>query len=531
MNYIVMELTDGMTLKDYIRRKGYLSPKETVEISLQIASAISHAHKNHIIHRDIKPQNILVSESGNIKVTDFGIAKAANNNTVTSTATAMGSVHYISPEQAKGRFCDEKSDIYSLGITMYEMATGHVPFDHENGVTIALMHLQNEIVPPSQIREDIPDSLEKIILKCAMKKPEERYQTAEELISDLKLVFEDTSGEYIGVMPAMDDSPTIMIDQSELGQEEGEITEDSVLENGHENAYVDGFDEEDEGGMNSKLEKLVIVLAAVVGAIILISVLVFVVRSSGLFKSGKSTGTTKVSVTTESMETTEDNEPYLVPKVVGMSYDAAKELIGDNLKIKKVEKYDDGYEEGMVAAQSPESDVEVEKGTEITLTVSKGRDPSKEEVAVPDVEDRSESSAKSTLNELGFRVKVKQAYSSDVKEGYVISQSPSGGTKMQKGSSVIITVSKGEKEVEKVTVPNLKYYTQSEARQQLRNMGLSLGSVLTEYSDTVERGLVIRQTISAGTRVKKGTAVGIYISQGPRTGSTESTEDDIQSEE
>ena len=232
-----MELAGGITLKEYIKKKGYLSPQETVDVSIQIASAISHAHNHHIIHRDIKPQNILISEDGMIKVTDFGIAKAANTNTVTSTATAMGSVHYISPEQAKGRFCDEKSDIYSLGITMYEMITGKVPFDHENGVTIALMHLQNDIVPPSEIKEGIPDSLEKIILKCVMKKPEERYQTAEELIEDLKLVFQDTSGDYVGFAPAVDDSPTIMVDQEELQQqlEEDEIEPEEESEEEGEN--------------------------------------------------------------------------------------------------------------------------------------------------------------------------------------------------------------------------------------------------------------------------------------------------------
>ena len=257
INYIVMELAEGMTLKEYIRRKGYLSPKETVEISLQIASAISHAHKNHIIHRDIKPQNILVSEIGNVKVTDFGIAKATSSNTVTSTATAMGSVHYISPEQAKGRFCDEKSDIYSLGITMYEMVTGHVPFDHENGVTIALMHLQNEITPPSQVRDGIPDSLEKIILKCTMKKPEDRYQTADELIADLKLVFEDTSGEYVGIVPTIDDSPTIMIDQNELTQRIQTNDDTQPVEDSDSNAYLEEDDEEEELSEEEQLEKFI----------------------------------------------------------------------------------------------------------------------------------------------------------------------------------------------------------------------------------------------------------------------------------
>ena len=201
INYIVMELAEGMTLKEYIRRKGYLSPKETVEISLQIASAISHAHKNHIIHRDIKPQNILVSEIGNVKVTDFGIAKATSSNTVTSTATAMGSVHYISPEQAKGRFCDEKSDIYSLGITMYEMLTGHVPFDGDTTVAIALKHLQEEIQSPRKYVPELPKSTVQIIYKCTQKSPDRRYSDMAELISDLKESLVNPEGDFVKIAP------------------------------------------------------------------------------------------------------------------------------------------------------------------------------------------------------------------------------------------------------------------------------------------------------------------------------------------
>ena len=533
INYIVMELVEGITLKEYIRKKGYLSPKETVEISTQIASAISHAHKNHIIHRDIKPQNILVSDTGIIKVTDFGIAKATSSNTVTSTATAMGSVHYISPEQAKGRFCDEKSDIYSLGITMYEMVTGHVPFDHENGVTIALMHLQNEITPPSQIRDGIPDSLEKIILKCTMKKPEERYQTADDLIADLRLVFEDTSGGYVGVVPAIDDSPTIMIDQNELTQrintpkKDQKIQQEEPLKDEEQNAYLDEDDEE-ESGMNSKIEKLVIVLAAVVGAIILISIIVFVVKSSGVFKSGKTTTTASIGTTAQSDDT--ESEKYTVDNYIGMSLSAAREKIDGKFKIKVEEEYSDEYAKDLVISQDPESDTELEAGKTLTLVVSKGA-RTEDKVSVPGVVGEKESSAKSTLEAAGLKVSVKTKYSTDVAKGKVISQSPGSGNQVAKNSTVVITVSKGEKPETMVRVPNLRYFTESVARSELKNSNLVLGSVLKEYSDSVEKGLVIRQTVSSGSKVKEGTAVGIYVSLGPRQTATTADQDSTADEE
>ena len=533
INYIVMELAEGITLKEYIRKKGYLSPKETVEISTQIASAISHAHKNHIIHRDIKPQNILVSDTGIIKVTDFGIAKATSSNTVTSTATAMGSVHYISPEQAKGRFCDEKSDIYSLGITMYEMVTGHVPFDHENGVTIALMHLQNEITPPSQIRDGIPDSLEKIILKCTMKKPEERYQTADDLIADLRLVFEDTSGGYVGVVPAIDDSPTIMIDQNELTQrintpkKDQKIQQEEPLKDEEQNAYLDEDDEE-ESGMNSKIEKLVIMLAAVVGAIILISIIVFVVKSSGVFKSGKSTTTTSIGTTAESNDT--ESKKYTVDNYIGMSLSAAREKIDGKFKIKVEEEYSADYAKDLVIRQDPESDTELEEGKTLTLVVSKGT-RTEDKVSVPEVVGKMESSAKSELEAAGLKVSVKTKYSTDVAKGKVISQSPGSGNQVTKNSTVVITVSQGEKPETMVRVPNLRYFTESGARSELKNSNLVLGSVLTEYSDSVEKGLVIRQTVSSGSKVKEGTAVGIYVSLGPRQTATTADQDSTADEE
>ena len=543
-DYKVVEYLDDIGWDIYIRMEYLtsfmeycagraLSEDDVIRLGIDLCKALEYCQCQNIIHRDIKPQNILVSDTGIIKVTDFGIAKATSSNTVTSTATAMGSVHYISPEQAKGRFCDEKSDIYSLGITMYEMVTGHVPFDHENGVTIALMHLQNEITPPSQIRDGIPDSLEKIILKCTMKKPEERYQTADDLIADLRLVFEDTSGGYVGVVPAIDDSPTIMIDQNELTQrintpkKDQKIQQEEPLKDEEQNAYLDEDDEE-ESGMNSKIEKLVIVLAAVVGAIILISIIVFVVKSSGVFKSGKSTTTTSIGTTAESNDT--ESKKYTVDNYIGMSLSAAREKIDGKFKIKVEEEYSADYAKGLVIRQDPESDTELEEGKTLTLVVSKGT-RTEDKVSVPEVVGKMESSAKSELEAAGLKVSVKTKYSTDVAKGKVISQSPGSGNQVTKNSTVVITVSQGEKPETMVRVPNLRYFTESKARSELKNSNLVLGSVLTEYSDSVEKGLVIRQTVSSGSKVKEGTAVGIYVSLGPRQTATTADQDSTADEE
>ena len=528
--YMVMELVEGITLKDYIEKKGKLSAKETISISIQMVTGIQAAHNCHIIHRDIKPQNIIISKDGKVKVTDFGIARATTSTaTQAVTTTVMGSVHYTSPEQARGGIVDEKSDIYSAGITMYEMVTGHVPFDHENGVTIALMHLQNEITPPSQVRDGIPDSLEKIILKCTMKKPEDRYQTADELIADLKLVFEDTSGEYVGIVPTIDDSPTIMIDQNELTQRIQTNDDTQPVEDSDSNAYLEEDDEEEETGMNSKIEKLVIVLAAVVGAIILISIVVFVVKSSGLFRSGKSTTQSTIAATTEAKHHN-TTEKYTVDNYIGLSLEAAREAIDNKFKINVTEEYSDTYAKGLVMQQDPESDTELEEGKTIKLVVSKGQ-KIEDKVSVPDVRSKTKSGAQSELKAAGLKVSIKEAYSDDVAKGEVISQTPSHGSKVSKNTTVVITVSKGKKEDQTVSVPNLRYYTESEASQELQRVGLSLGSVLTEYSDSVEKGLVIRQRISSGSKVKKGTAVGIYVSLGPRQTATTADEESTTTDE
>ena len=527
MHYIVMEYVEGITLKTYIEKKGQLSFKEAVSIAIQVGRGIEAAHSKGIIHRDIKPQNIIISTEGKVKVTDFGIARAASSNTISSDV--MGSVHYSSPEQARNGFVDGKSDIYSLGIVMYEMVTGRVPFDGDTTVAVAIQHLQEEIVPPSAYAPNLPISMEKIILKCTMKKPEDRYQTADELIADLKLVFEDTSGEYVGIVPTIDDSPTIMIDQNELTQRIQTNDDTQPVEDSDSNAYLEEDDEEEETGMNSKIEKLVIVLAAVVGAIILISIVVFVVKSSGLFKSGKSTTQSTIAATTEAKHHN-TTEKYTVDNYIGLSLEAAREAIDNKFKINVTEEYSDTYAKGLVMQQDPESDTELEEGKTIKLVVSKGQ-KIEDKVSVPDVRSKTKSGAQSELKAAGLKVSIKEAYSDDVAKGEVISQTPSHGSKVSKNTTVVITVSKGKKEDQTVSVPYLRYYTESEASQELQRVGLSLGSVLTEYSDSVEKGLVIRQRISSGSKVKKGTAVGIYVSLGPRQTATTADEESTTTDE
>lgn len=522
IHYIVMELGDGITLKEHIRNEKKLSAKEAVDFSIQIAEAISCAHEHKIIHRDIKPQNILVSSYGTIKVTDFGIAKAANSNT--TTATAIGSVHYLSPEQARGGFSDERSDIYSLGITMYEMVTGRVPFDHENGVTIALMHLQNDVIPPKEINEQIPTSLEKIILKCLAKKPEERYQNAQELVSDLKLVFDDPDGDYVVLPVFVDDSPTMMIGEQAINHIKSEIadrSEDGDEEEEETEGMVDGDDdEEEERIVSGKMEKLIMILAIVVAVIIAIGIFSFVGKATGLFKISNTNITTEKTTTTAS-----ESETYktaIVPNVFKMTAEAAEEkLEAEGLKSKISYEESDLVGLGCVIRQSIEEGREVEEGTTVELTVNSGE----VKKTVPDVRGESQSSAVKTLRNIPFKVSVKEKYSNDVASGYVISQSPSAGSKAAKNSTITITVSKGSS---KVKVPSLTNYTQSEASKQLNNMGLALGNVTKEYSNSVRKGYVIRQGISAGTSVSKGTAVSVVISLGPQP--TEATTEEVTEE-
>ena len=530
--YIVMELVEGITLKEYIQQNGRLPYQTALDFIMQIAAGIEVAHEHHTIHRDIKPQNIIVSKNGTLKVTDFGIAKAATSNTIASSA--MGSVHYISPEQARGGYSDERSDIYSLGITLYEMLTGRVPFEGENNVTVALMHIQSEMIPPREYYPDIPMGLEKIVLRATQKKPERRYLTTNAMLADLKKIMLDPNAEVGTVGGVMvNGAPTIQISEEELSAiksaapaqsgismfpvnvGESELEEDNAAlgslydDPDYDEEYDDDdlFDDEDDrrGEMDPKMEKIITIGAIAATVIIAIIIIVAIASISGAFK-GKDKATTEQSTTVESLQ---------MIYVVGLDEEkaiAALEAAGIEYEIER--EYSATFEEGIVMSQSIDEGAEIEEGTRVKLIISKGQ----EEVEVPNVVGKTVDEAKAALIAAGFTVDEDEEYSEDIQENYIISQTPDGNTKAAKGSTVTIVVSKGE-EVKVSKVPDLKKKTVTSAESALSEVNLKLGNVSQEYSDSVAEGKVIRQSIEAGTEVKEGTAIDITISKGkePKT--------------
>lgn len=555
--YIVMELVEGITLKEYIQKKGRLLPEQAIDFSIQIAQGLEVAHQNHTIHRDIKPQNIIVSKNGGIKVTDFGIARAASSNTM--TANAMGSVHYISPEQARGGFSDERSDIYSLGITMYEMVTGHVPFEGENNVAVALMHIQGEMVSPREYYPDIPTSLEKIILKCTQKKAERRYLTASTLIADLKRVQANPDIDCVVVPPVVPNSPTVEITSDEMkaikeGRQMNEApvveeTPSSVVErpditpiippSKFDNLFDDDDDDDsygDEGmtpeddddneieELDPKLKKIIMIssVAVVIIIAILVAILILKITSpgglggifSGNNKKTENSSEENSGDPTEDGSTDEDtSDKATIPmvNVVGLYKTAAEE----ELKKAGFTAYtietatDDKVEEGYVISQSVDEGTAIPADEKIVITISEG----KEDVEVPDVRGYSDDQATTLLTEAGFVVTHGYEYDDTVEKNKVISQSPEGKTMQKSGSTVKIIISNG-KEVEEVEVPNLLGKSESKAANLLENAGLS-GKVSHANSDEVKKGQVISQDVSAGSSVEKGSTVGYVISDGP----------------
>lgn len=527
IHYIVMELAEGMTLKRYIRRYGRLSVRETVDFAIQIAGGIQAAHEHGIVHRDIKPQNIIVSDSGKIKVTDFGIAKAATGDTIASST--MGSVRYLSPEQARGGYSDARSDIYSLGITMYEMATGKVPFDGENTVAIALMHLRDEIVPPRNYFPDIPVSLENIILKCTRKKPEERYQTAEELIADLKQVFLSPDGSYVYMAPQVDDSPTRARSEDEIAQIKKTLVGSGTTQSEERQEEVrgqstdgDGEDYEDDDSVHPKMEKMILTITIVFG--VLLACLVFYIIGSSTNLLRFSGGGSSTEAVTESSEQTEDTEEatadteapkeyVTVPNFIGMTRVEARNTANKH-SLKAEFDYADGVSEDesdlVVVEQEYEKNRDLLKDSTITLTL--GQKPgSDDRVEVPPLINYEEEEAIDALEAIGLKAEVVYANSDTVEEGYVIRQTPKGGSLVDEGFTVTITVSRG---VSQVRVPDLYGVSQEAAERELNRLGLELGDVSSDYSGSVGEGDVIDQSIESGTMVDKGTAVSITISLG-----------------
>ncbi len=513
--YMVMELVEGITLKEYIEKKGRLSHKEVISIAIQMCSGIGAAHAAGIIHRDIKPQNIIISKDGKVKVTDFGIAKAVTSNTISTNA--MGSVHYTSPEQARGGFSDQKSDIYSIGITLYEMVTGQVPFDGDSTVSVAIKHLQEEITAPSELVSDIPYSLEQIILKCTQKNAERRYPNTDELIQDLKRSLVDPDGDFV-VIPPLGNADTLIITDEELDEiqnsyDEDEYDEDEYDEDEYdEDEYdEDEYDEDeydvDDGKrgkgsdeVNPKMKKLTRILTVVVAIIIAFIVIFAIGRAAGIFRIGP-----------ESSNETEDMVE--VPNVVGMTEDDAKETLNDEgLGFKVVSREESKeYEKGRVSEQKTEAGEEVAKNTTIEVVVSSGLVG--DSITVPDVSGMTEDEAQSALENAGFRnISSEFTYHDSVPSGQVIGTTPEAKAEATEDTEIVMQVSKG---AERKTVPNVVGQKDADAQNAIKSAGLSVGTVTYEYSDSVAQGIVISQSVDGGKKVSAGTTVDLVISNGP----------------
>ena len=532
--YIVMELVEGITLKKYIEKRGRIPFKEAVSIAIQVANGLDAAHKHNIVHRDIKPQNIIISKEGKVKVTDFGIAKVASSSTINSSST-MGSVHYISPEQARGGYSDARSDLYSLGITIFEMLTGTVPFDGDSTVAVAVQHIQDEIPAPSTVTDDIPLSIDRIVLKLTQKKPDRRYQTAAELITDLKksLVMPDTdfvvmaplygaSGSASQVMPA-NNNPVKDEDDNLSDDDFLDDSEDEEDDEQSKNELEDDSDDSDiDDENNDKLDLIMKIIGIGIAVIILIVTIFIIVKLVGSTKSNKnnneSTQTTENSIE-QTSTSADDKNKVTVPKGEGMTKDDAIKALNEvGLGYRAVVQNSDRVSEGTVISQGTAAGKKVAKNTQIIITISGGKEV--KNITVPSVTGKTESEARTALEADGFVVDVDYQYSSTVENGKVIKASPSGS--VAQGSTITITVSRG-KEIKNVTMANLIGKTESEAKQWIDSNGLKYSVKYTTTSGTY--GNVVSCDYSEGTSVPEGTTVTITVSHKQET-TTKATEAD-----
>ena len=508
--YIVMELVEGVTLKKYIEKRGKLPYKEAVSIAIQVANGMDAAHKHNIVHRDIKPQNIIISKEGKVKVTDFGIAKVASTATI-NTSASMGSVHYISPEQARGGYSDERSDIYSLGITLFEMLTGTVPFDGDTAVSVAVQHIQDTIPAPSQLVEGIPVSVDKIVLKCTQKKTDRRYQSAYDLIVDLKKSLVMPEDDFVKLAPMYDTSVNDNYSQTDSDDEDiDEQEEDDGLLGEDTFADIDdNIDEEEDDNdiddeSNDKLELIMKCIGIGIAVIILIITIFVVVKLIGSGKSS-SNNNSKASnqVTTAVSGNSKASDMVTVPNVVGMTKDDAISALNKvGLGYKAVTQSSDTVAENSVINQGNVGGSKVEKNSQIVLTISSGRET--KNVTVPNVKGKTEEEAKELIENVNLVVSVDYVYSSTVEAGKVVKYSPSGT--VTEGTTVTIEVSRG-KQVTKATVPNVIGMTESLANQSIEAAGLKV-SVKYETSSKAAYGTVTSQTpYSGGDTVESGTTM------------------------
>ena len=508
--YIVMELIEGITLKEYIAKKGKLSIKEATSIAIQVSMGLEAAHNHGIVHRDVKPQNIIISTDGKVKVTDFGIARAASSNTISSNV--MGSVHYSSPEQVRGGYSDEKSDIYSLGITLYEMVTGRVPFDGDTTVAIAIKHLQEEMVPPSVYTENLPYSLEQIILKCTQKSVGRRYEKMEDVIADLKHSLIDPQGNFVTLSSVDNEAKTVVISDEELGEIKNTpraSSKKSDVEDLEDEIYDTDYDSDDEdyeetpAGKKSDRKKkkkgpnsAVTIVALLAGAVVLVGAIFVIGKAAGIIGSD---GAETTPQTEQAADTADEDGMVTVPDLVGKTEEEASALLEEEKLGKQMMGEENSTQEkGRISSQDIPAGTKVEQYTTLKYYLSKGQ----QEITVPDVSGQTGVDAQQTLEDLGLTVTVQKEYSEAddsgwplTEPGYVMTVSPEAGTSMTAGGSVTLTVSRGLDYGDTAQIPDVVGMTKNEA---ITTLGKWADIQITEQqSSEVPAGQVISQDPSA----------------------------------
>jgi len=472
-HFIVMEFLEGETLKDYIKNNGQLSNQEILKISVCIASALEHAHNNHIIHRDIKPQNIMLTIDGKVKVMDFGIARVASGNTIEMNETPTGSVYYIAPEQARGGYQDNKSDFYSLGITMYEMATGVLPFTGDSAVNVALKQIHDEMPKPSDINTSLSANIETIIMKATQKKTSQRYKNAKEILDDLKT--------------SMNNPDDVLVYTTELVPSETIAISPNEMKHIWNKSEVNHYAKE-----KDPLDK-VITVAGIFFALAVVSLIAVLVYNNFAKEY--------IPVNIE------------VPNVVGLTVEeATQELTKDKLAIQITESvYNNDYDEGYIISQLPDKESVVLEDEVIEVVVSKGIETNE----VIDVVKENYEKASEKLKNAGFKVDVEAVYNDEVSMGSVISQKPDGGDMVPKGTKVTLTVSRGPEEV-LVEVPDIRNIPLLEAKGVLKNTNLILGNVTYVNHDSVKKDNIVSMTVEPGKEVKEGYVIDVAVSLGPK---------------
>lgn len=479
--YIIMEYIDGITLKEYVDSKEALEWREAVNIAIQIGSAIDHAHKNHIVHRDIKPHNIMLTKDGIAKVTDFGIARAVSSSTITMVGSTIGSVHYFSPEQARGGFVDEKSDLYSLGITLYEMVTGRLPFDGETPIAVALKHIQLDAKPPIELNEDIPKALNDIIMKGIKKEQNKRYQSAPKFLADLSLLLKDPTGNFV-IISESEESPTRRI--KTVGDETNGRREDYLIKD---------YDEDSEKAKKTKkVDKLTLILAIITGAVLI----VFLTYLIGV----------KVATYIEPAE----KQDFVVENYVGKNIDDIKKIFDDaNIKVIRNDEFRNDVPEGEIISQDIVEGKTLKRDgfNTIEFNVSKGV----ETVKIPDLSKSTRVLAEDTITNLGLSTNIIKENSETVAENFVIRTDPPKDEEVAKGTNIYIYISSGP-EIKPTIVPNLIGLTQKEALQLLSDAKLVIGKQIPEIGSDYTAKITTQNPLP-NTEVKEGDAVDLVYTK------------------